>query len=175
MQRLACLALVITAACGGGTATGEATLSGLPASVKASAAETFSGPDAAGNNVLGWNILFYENEPGGDCLEGTVAAKIGIYTSQAEGSAPNAILQQGGISIVTTNPPMAPAGQAVANMGVEGVSDVMGIIQITDFRLAADAKTAVSITGTVTAGGYDANSEGVTLNGTFTAPVCEEE
>lgn len=173
MQRLACLALVITAACGGGTATGEATLSGLP--VKAAAAETFSGPDAAGTNVLGWNILFYEDEPGGDCLEGTVAAKIGIYTSQTDGSAPNAILQQGGISIVTAKPPTVPEGQAAANMGVEGISDVMGIVQITDFRLAADAMRAVSITGTVTAGGYDANSEGVTFSGEFTAPVCAEE
>ena len=175
MQRLACLALVLAAACGGGSATGTATLTGVDPPVKAAAAETFVGPDGAGNNVLGWTILLYEDEPGGDCLSGTVAAKIGIFTNQAEGSKPQALLSNGdSISIVTESPPTL-TGAAAANMGVENVSNVVGLINITDFRLTADAMHAEYIKGTVSAGGYGPNDEAVSLNGEFTAPLCTEE
>jgi hypothetical protein len=174
MQRLACLALVLTAACGGGTPTGEATLSGVSPAVKAASMETFQGPDAAGTNVLGWTINFYSNDAGGDCLEGSVVAKITIYTTQAVGSKPQALLQTGGIPIVTEVPPTVN-GQATANMGVEGVSMVQGQIQIQEFHLTPDAMHADRIAGTVNAGGYDANQGGVSLTGTFTAPICEKD
>lgn len=175
MQRLACLSFVLFAACGGGTSTGEATLTGTMPAVKASAAETFVGTDAAGNKVLGWTILLYENEPGGDCLEGTVAAKVSIYTNQADGSAPQALLSNGSsISIVPDSPPTI-AGSAVANMGVEGVSNVRGLIQITDFRLTADAMHAEYIQGTISAGGFGPSDESVALNGMFDAPICTED
>src|SRR5690606_22608082 len=105
MQRFAYLVLAFTAACGGGTATGEASLSGVQPPVKAAAAETFVGPDAMGQRVMGWSILLYSDEPGGDCLEGSVVAKIGIFSAQLEGSAPQALLTQGPISIVTDVPP----------------------------------------------------------------------
>jgi hypothetical protein len=175
MQRLACLSFVLFAACSGGTATGEATLTGTDPAVKASAAETFVGADAAGNRVMGWSILLYENEAGGDCLEGTVAAKIGIFTTQAEGSKPQALLNNGdSISIIAESPPTIN-GTAAANMGVEGVSNVVGVVQITDFRLTADAMHAEYIQGTISAGGYGPNDEAVSLTGTFDAPICVEE
>jgi hypothetical protein len=174
MQRLVCLALVLTAACGGGTPTGEATLSGVSPAVKAAASEPLEAPDAAGTQVLGWNILFYSNDAGGDCLEGTVVAKIAIYTTQAVGSKPQALLQTGGISIVTEAPPTVN-GQATANMGVEGVSMVQGQLQIEEFHLTPDAMHADRIRGTVNAGGYDANQQGVSLTGSFTAPICQED
>jgi hypothetical protein len=175
MQRLACLTFVLFAACGGGTSTGEATLTGTMPEVKASAAETFVGPDAAGNKVMGWSILLYENAAGGDCLEGTVVAKVSIFTNQAEGSKPQALLSNGdSISIITESPPTI-ASSAAANMGVEGVSNVVGLVQITDFRLTPDAMHAEYIQGTISAGGYGPNEESVSLTGMFDAPICTEE
>jgi hypothetical protein len=150
-----------------------ASLSGGP-TVKASAAETFVGPDGGGNKVLGWTILLYEDEPGGDCLEGTVSAKVGIFTNQAEGSKPQALLSNGdSISIVTESPPTL-AGAAAANMGVEGVSNVVGQVQITDFRLTADAMHAEYIDGMIAAGGFGPGDESIALTGMFHAPVCVE-
>ena len=172
MQRLGCLFVVILAACGGGTATGEATLSGVD--VKASAVETFVGGDSSGTKVMGWNILLYEQEAGGDCLEGTVLAKVAIYTNQAEGSAPQALLQTGGISIVTEAPPTIIAN-AVANMTAEGAGSVTGLVNITTFHLTPDAKHADRIVGTISATGFNSAEEGVALNGAFDAPICTEE
>jgi hypothetical protein len=175
MQRLACLSFVLFAACGGGTATGEATLTGTMPAVKASAAETFVGADADGNKVMGWTILLYENDPGGDCLEGTVAAKVSIFTTQAEGSVPQPLLHNGDtISIVIESPPTI-VGTAAANMGVEGVSNVVGQVSISDFRLTADAMHAEYIQGTINAGGYGPNDESIALTGSFMAPICVEE
>jgi hypothetical protein len=175
MQRLACLSFVLFAACTSGTATGVATLSGTDPAVKAAAAETFVGPDAVGNKVMGWSILLYENDPGGDCLEGTVAAKIGIFTTQTEGSKPQALLNNGDTIVIVTESPPTIAGTAAANMGVEGVSNVVGQVQISDFRLTADAMHAEYIEGTISAGGYGPNDESVALNGSFKAPICVEE
>ncbi len=173
MQRLGCLAIVLTAACGSGTSTGTASLTGTSPPVRAAASETFVGADAAGNTVLGWTILLYENEPGGDCLEGTVAAKIDIFTSTKEGDAPQALLPTGGISIVSDKPPNV-VSNAAANMGVEGVSAIQGQISITEFRLTADAMHADRIKGMITAGGFGPSQEGVMLNGEFDAPLCAE-
>jgi hypothetical protein len=174
MQRLGCLAIVLTAACGSGTSTGAASLSGLMGTVKAAASETFVGPDAAGNTVLGWSILFYENEAGGDCLEGTVLAKIGIFTTTKEGDKPQALLGTGGISIVKETPPNV-AGDAAANMTAEGVSSVeSGLVNITEFHLTPDAMHADRIKGDVNAGGFLPEMVGVALNGSFDAPICTE-
>src|SRR4051812_37300909 len=88
MQRLASLALVLSAACTSGTSTGVAALSGVMPAVKASAAETFMGPDAGGAKLMGWTILFYQDDAGGDCKAGTVVSKLTIYTNTAVGSQP---------------------------------------------------------------------------------------
>lgn len=174
MQRLAFLALLIGAACGSsGSATGAASLTGVTPAVKAAATEPFEGRDGSGTNVMGWTILLFADAAGGGCMEGDVVAKVGIFTNQAVGSAPQAILTQGGIPIVAEAPP-AVAGQAAANMGVEGLGGVTGLIQITDFRLNADGKTASRIEGSISAAGYDANNEGVSVTGDFVAPVCTE-
>jgi hypothetical protein len=172
MQRLACLFLMISAACTSGTSTGTATLSNT--SVKAAASEPFVGPDAAGNQVMGWTILLYEQEAGGDCLEGTVLAKIGIYTNQVSGSAPQAILPLGGVSIVTDSPPML-VSMTAANMSAEGVGAIQGLVSVSEFHLTADAVTADRIAGTISAGGYDSAEASVALTGMFVAPICTEE
>lgn len=172
MQRLGCLFVVICAACGGGSATGTASLTGL--AVKAAASETFVAADAAGNQVMGWNILLYEQEAGGDCQEGTVLAKVAIFTNQAAGSKPQALLTTGSISIVTEAPPTVVAATA-ANMGAEGVGSITGLIAIDEFHLTPDAMTADRISGTISAGGFDSAQQGVSLTGEFTAPICTDE
>jgi len=171
MQRLVCLFLVICAACTSGTSTGMATLTGVD--VKASATEPFEGADATGNTVLGWNILLYKDGAGGDCLEGTVLAKVSIFTNTPKGEAEQAILSTGGISIVADSPPTI-AANAVANMGAEGVGSIVGIVEISEFHLTSDAKHADRIAGTISAAGYDSSDNGVALNGSFTAPICKE-
>jgi hypothetical protein len=176
MQRLACLILGITAACTSGTPTGEAGLSGVQPPVMSAAAETFTGPDAEGNKVMGWKILLYQNSVGSDCLEGTILASVGIFTNDAAGSKPQALLPTGGISIVATSPPSLMASARAATMGAQGVASITGLLEITEFHLTADAQHADRIKGTIAAGGTDAGSgEGVLLNGSFTAPVCTEE
>ena len=177
MQRLVSLLIVITAACGGGPETGEATLSGAMPPVKSASAKTFSGADGAGTMVLGWKIELYEDSPGADCLsdETNVVASIGIFTNQAAGSKPQALLQTGGISIVTMSPPTV-IGNAAATMGVMGVSNVVGQVIVDEFHLTPDAMHADRIKGTISAGGTDSGtSADVSLTGTFTAPACIED
>jgi hypothetical protein len=169
MQRLALLVLALAAACGGGGPdTGPATLSGVE--VKGAAAETFTGPDGAGNTVLGWNILLFKDDAGSDCMSGTVLAKVAIYTQMTEADGEEALLEEGGISIVTEAPPTLIANTA-ANMTAMGVDGIVGLVEITDFHLK-DRMHADKITGTISAGGTSAGSD-VSLTGDFEAPVCE--
>lgn len=172
MQRLAALFVVILAACTSGTTTGAASLTGV--AVKASAAETFEGADAAGTKVMGWNILLYEQDAGGDCLEGTVLAKVAIYTNQAVGSAPQALLATGGISIVTESPPTV-VSSAAANMGATGVGTITGLVQIDEFHRTSDNMHGDRIKGSISAGGFDSAEAGVSLTGSFDAPLCKEQ
>ena len=177
MQRLACLLIGITAACGGsGADTGAASLTGVIPPVKSASASVFTGPDAEGNMVMGWTIDLFEDGPGADCAseESNVVASIGIFTNQAEGSKPQAILPTGGISIVTTSPPSLAAAAQVATMGAEGIASIQGLVTITEFHLTADAMHADRIKGTIAAGGSDAGTgEGVSLTGEFVAPFCD--
>ncbi len=176
MQRIACLLIGITAACGGGTDSGPATLTGTNPPGKSVGARVFSGPDGNMNNVLGWNLEFFEQGPGADCLsaETTVVAKVGIYTNQpADGSKEQATLAIGDIPIVTTSPPSV-AGNAAATMGAEGVVIMSGIVSITEFHLV-DLTHADRIKGTITAGGTDGSGNPVSITGTFDAPYCPEE
>lgn len=176
MQRLACLLIGITAACGGDdTPSGPATLTGTTPAGKSVGARTFSGPDAAGNMVLGWKLEFFEQGPGADCLstETKVVASIGIYTNQPDGSKPQALLTTGGISIVPQNPPTV-AGGAAATMAAQGVTITSGQLTITEFHLS-DTEHADRIKGTVTAGGMDGVGTPVAVDGTFDAPYCPED
>jgi hypothetical protein len=176
MQRIACLSLVLFAACGGGTETGEASLSASMPPAKSAAAKPFTGPDGSGNMVLGWKIELYADGPGADCLSEDLdkVATIGIYTTKTAADGPHAMLAVGGISIVTQAPPMI-LGSAAANMSVDGVMVNTGLVSITEYHLTADAKHADRIAGSVSASGTDAGTGGdVSIEGTFTAPVCEE-
>jgi len=174
MQRLACLFLVVTAACGGGTETGEASLTNTMPPVKSAAAKPFSGPDGGGMMVLGWKVELYSNGPGADCTEASKVGTIGIYTNQAASSGPQALLNTGDITIVTTSPPTAIGSAAVANVSVNGLSITGGIVSLTEFHLTADAKHADHMAGTISAGGTDGGTGmDVTVTGMFDAPVCE--
>jgi len=142
-------------------------LSNVTPTVKSAAASSFSNDDASGTKVLGWEIDFYVGAPGADCTSKgkNVPASIAIFTNQAAGGTQKeATLMNTDISIVTTAPPETTNNFA-ANMGADGISNIQGIVEITDF--APD-----HITGTVNAGGVDSNQASVTLSGTFMAPVC---
>lgn len=177
MQRLACLLLGITAACGtDGADTGEASLTGVMPTVKSASASVFTGPDAEGNMVMGWTIDLFENGPGADCAseDTKVVASIGIFTNQAAGSKPQPILQTGGIAIVTTSPPSLTAAAQAATMGAMGIASIQGLVTITEFHLTPDAMHADRIKGDINAGGSIAGTgEGVNLTGSFTAPFCD--
>src|SRR5688500_4882787 len=96
MQRFASLLCVIAAAaCGGGTETGEASLSNTTPPVMSAAAKPFSGADGGGNMVLGWKIELYKDAPGASCTDASRVGTIGIYSNQAAGSGPQAILTTG--------------------------------------------------------------------------------
>ncbi len=175
MQRIACLLIGIATACGGDdTASGPATLTGTTPVGKSVGARTFSGPDAAGNKVLGWRLEFFEQGPGADCLsvDTKVVASIGIYTNQADGSKPQALLPTGDISIVAQNPPSV-AGQSAATMAAQGVTITSGVMTISEFHLS-DTEHADRIKGTVTAGGMDGTGNPIAVEGTFDAPYCPE-
>ena len=173
MQRLACLLLTTAAACTSGTGTGEAMLSNTNTPVKSAAAKPFKGADGAGNMVLGWKIELYKNDPGSDCTSATKIAIVAVYSNMAATSGDQALLSTGGITLVAMSPPMVQ-GSATANLSLTdgGISITGGLVTLTDFHLTADAKHADTMSGTISAGGMDGSGNGVTLDGSFTAPVC---
>lgn len=179
MQRLVGLIIVTAAACGpNGTDTGTGMITGVTPPGMSATVRTFEGPTAEGTKVMGWKLEFFDKGPGADCLSSDVkvVASVGIFTNQpADGSKPQAILQTGGISIVTQSPPSLQASATAATMGAIGVSNIMGLINIDEFHLTPDAMHADRIKGTVSAGGNDDGSgSGVLLDGTFDAPLCEK-
>ncbi|HEY5951577.1 MAG TPA: hypothetical protein VIV40_39055 [Kofleriaceae bacterium] len=176
MQRIACLLIGITAACGGGTDSGPASLTGTTPPGKSVGARTFEGADGAGNMVLGWKLEFFEQGPGADCLseDTKVVASVGIYTNQAAGSKPQAILPLGEVPIVTTSPPVVN-GQYAATMSAQGVVITSGAVSITEFHLTPDAMHADRIKGMVNAGGMDGGTgASIAVTGAFDAPYCPE-
>jgi hypothetical protein len=179
MQRIACLLIGIAAACGGGTDSGPANLTGVMPPAKSVGARTFSGMDGSSPamTVLGWKLEFFENDPGADCLstDTKVVASIGIYTNQVDdGVKPQALLAVGDIPIVVTSPPPVN-GAAAATMSAMGVVNPTGIVTITEFHRTPDNMHGDRIKGTVTAGGQDGQGGGISITGTFDAPYCPEE
>ncbi|HTR49524.1 MAG TPA: hypothetical protein VMJ10_02390 [Kofleriaceae bacterium] len=167
MLRLACVLVVVGACSSSGPGTGAAMLSNVTPAIKSAAASSFENDDMSGTKVLGWSIDFYVGGPGSDCTSKgkNVTASIAIFTNQAAGGTQKeATLMDTDISIVTTAPP-STSNNFAANMGADGVSNIQGIVTISDF--APD-----HITGTVTAGGVDSNQASVTLDGSFMAPIC---
>ena len=175
MQRIACLSFVLFAACGGGTETGEASLAASMPPAKSAAAKPFTGADGSGNMVLGWKIELYADGPGADCTSEDLdkVGTIGIYTNKTAADGPQALLAVGGVTIVTQAPPTL-LGNAAANVSVDGVTVNTGLVSITEFHLTADAKHADRIAGSISAGGTADAGGDVSIEGTFTAPVCEE-
>jgi hypothetical protein len=175
MKRLACVLLVGMAACGGsGFNTGEASLTNVMPEIKSAGAVSFTGADGNGTMVQGWTINLFSADANSDCVDAKskLVGSIGIYSSQTPDMADKAQLQTGDIAIVTTAPPPVN-GNAAANMGAEGISNIVGTVTITNFHLTADL-TADLIEGTINAGGMDsASGSAVSLTGMFSAPVCE--
>jgi hypothetical protein len=173
MHRLACICVVL-AACSSGKGTGAATLMGPTIATKSVTATSFDGADGSGTMVRGWRIDFLEAGPGTDCTDNSVkvSATIGIFTTMPSDKGMVATLPvPADIPIVVMAPPSVQ-GQAAANMGVEGVNNVVGSVHIATFHLNAQGKPD-EIDGTVSAGGTDANGAGVNVTGTFMAPVCD--
>jgi hypothetical protein len=174
MQRLAALFLVVLAACGAsGAGTEAATLSGISPTIKSSFAQSFTGPDGGGTMVLGWTINFSDSGPGADCKSGDthIVASIGIFTNQAAGSAKVATLDTGDVAIVAASPPTVQ-GNAAANMGAMGVSNILGNVSITAFSKNTGGDV-IEIDGSVIAGGLDGNQSSVSIGGNFVASICD--
>lgn len=175
MRGIACVLLVLAACGDDGTPTAAATLMGETPKVQSAYSKSFKGADGTGVTVLGWKVDFIQQGVGTGCkADGVkVLASIGIFTSQTPDSGHSvADLATGDISIVLDAPPTAPAMGEVANMGVEGISNVEGTVTISGVGKAADGKTVTKLIGTVNAGGMDGNGGAVILSGTFEAPVC---
>ena len=147
MQRIACLLIGITAACGGGTESGPATLTGTTPPGKSVGARVFEGADGEGNQVLGWKLEFFEQGPGADCLsaETNVVASIGIYTRQAAGGTqPQALLDVGVTIPITVMSPPIVNGHAAATMAAEGVVIQSGTLIFTEFHRTATTCTPIA-------------------------------
>ena len=153
--------------CGGssGFNTGAAMIDAVP-KVKSASALPFTGPDGAGNKVLGWKVEFYSNDKGTDCMgDGIeVLADLVIYTNQPASGAKYATINQGDISVVTTAPPTV-SGTTAANVDANGFSMVSGLASITDAYLD-------HINGSISASGTDSGGNAKAINATFTAPAC---
>ncbi|MBV8757633.1 MAG: hypothetical protein JO257_10170 [Deltaproteobacteria bacterium] len=141
---------------------------------KSATATSFDGADGAGTMVRGWRIDFLVAGPGTDCTDNSVkvAATVGIFTSQPSDKKMVATLPApADIPIVMTSPPNV-SGQAAANMGAEGVGNIVGTFHIDTFHLNAQSKPD-EIDGTITAGGTDGTGNAVNITGTWKAPVCD--
>lgn len=172
MDRLGCVFLVATAACGAtGPGTGTASLTNVTPMIKSASATSFVGADGGGQMVLGWKLEFTDANPGSNCKSADVhtVASIGIFTNQlASGSAKTATLQTGDIVITTDSPPTV-TGTAAATMGAPGVSSIGGTVSISEFRL----DNSGTINGTINAGGAASGGGSIALTGSFIAPVCD--
>lgn len=174
MRGIASLMLLLAACGDDGTPTAAATLMGTGTTVKSAYSRPFKGADGTGTQVLGWKVDFVNVGAGTGCkADGIkVIGSVGIFTDQPTSNGGNAVLTSGDISIVLDAPPTAVSGGFVANMGVDGLANVEGIISITGVGKAGDGKTVIKLEGTVSAAGQDSNMGTVNLAGTFTAPVC---
>lgn len=174
---LGCVVVLASACADNGSGTGKATLTGGTVTGTSAFTKATKGDDGSGNNVLILDITIVDDPIGAGCKETSlkIAATIGVYTSEAPGSGSNvAMLQVGDYSIVPQQPPKV-VGSATVDMTAAGVSNINGDLSITGVDLAADGKTVTGFEGTVTAGGTTGSSgTAVTLNGTFSAPLCED-
>ena len=173
MKRLACV-LLFAAACGGsGFETGTASLTGITPAVMSASSTSFNAADASGTMLMGWKISFWDKGSGADCQSNDPVrlAAVSIFTNQPVVAGKKAKLDSGDVVIVADAPP-AVTGTSAANMGAQGIGSIVGSVTITDFHLRTDL-SADDITGTVSAGGNDSGGTGVTISGTFDAPVCE--
>jgi hypothetical protein len=172
------LGVLACAACAdNGSGTGKASLTGGTITGTSAFSKPTKGDDGSGNDVLIVDIVFVDDPIGAGCKETSlkIAATLGIYTSQAAGSgSTTAMLQVGDYSIVPQSPPKV-VGSATVDMSVSGVGNLNGDLGITGIDLAADGKTVTGFEGTVNAGGTTGPSgTSVTLNGTFSAPICTD-
>ncbi len=175
MHRLACAFVVVAAACGGGTGTGSAMLTGSPAPVKSVFCKPFTGADASGTQRLAWKIDFVEQGPGASCTDSSlkIPASVAVFTSQTpSATAKVANLNDSDEFVITTDVPPTVSGTGAANMAVTGISAISGNVTFTAVDKNPDG-SIFEVDGTVQAAGTDANGNNVTLSGTFMAPVCK--
>jgi hypothetical protein len=176
MIRLGLVLVLILGACSdNGSATAKATLTGAEPAVQSCYSKPFKLDDGSGNLVLGWNIVMVSNAVGAGCKEDTlkIVSTVGIYTSQAPNGSAVATLTIGDYTIVPVSPPNV-IGPATVDMTVTGVSNINGDLSLTGIDKSADGKTTIGLEGTVTSAGTDSLGNAVSLNGTFSAPVCTD-
>lgn len=173
LRSLAALVAVALAACGSPYKTGAADLTSISPTVQSAGAVSFTMADGAGNSVLGWELQFFANGAGYDCLSNNAdeVADVFIFTQQTTGD--RATLVPSEVSIVPDNPPTA-TGNAVAHMAVNGIKQINGVLDLTDVHVNTSSNDIDRFEGTVTAAGTsDATGAGVNITGNFIAPVCE--
>ena len=178
MLRLAGLAapLVVVAACSSGFDTGPASLSGITPMIQSAGAISFTMADATSTTYIGWELQFFSNGSGYDCLSNNAdeLADLFIWTDQTPSGSMRASLMPGDVSIVPDDPPTVPtnAGAVVAHFAIDGVHQVTGDLMLTDVHESSSNKIDRFV-GSLTAEGTSDSGDDIMVAGSFTAPVCE--
>jgi hypothetical protein len=178
MHRLAGLAapLVVVAACSSSFDTGPASLSGITPMIQSAGAVSFTMADATSTTYIGWELQFFSNGSGYDCLSNNAdeLADLFIWTDQTPSGSMRATLSVGDISIVPEDPPTVPtnAGAVVAHFAIDGVHQVTGDLTLTAVNISSSNKIDEFV-GSLTAEGTSDAGDDIMVAGSFTAPVCE--
>jgi hypothetical protein len=174
MHRLAVL-LVVVAACSSGFDTGPASLTGITPMIQSAGAISFTGSDATGAVYLGWELQFFSNGSGYDCLSNNAdeLADLFIYTNQPpNGKARASITAPADITIVADNPPTV-AGTNVAHFAIDGIHGAVGDLMLTDVHVNTSSNDIDRFEGSVNAEGTSDAGDTIAVAGSFIAPVCE--
>jgi hypothetical protein len=176
MHRVAMLLVVVIAACSSGFETGPASLTGISPMIQSAGAVTFTMADATNTTYIGWELQFFSNGSGYDCLSNNAdeLADLFIWTDQTPSGSMRATLPTGDVSIVPEDPPTVPtnAGAVVAHFSIDGVHQVTGDLTLTDVH-ESSSNQIDRFVGSLTASGTSDSGDSIAVAGSFTAPVCE--
>ncbi|HEY1547211.1 MAG TPA: hypothetical protein VGG28_05300 [Kofleriaceae bacterium] len=176
MHRVALSLVVVIAACSSGFETGPASLTGISPMIQSAGAVSFTMADASGTTYIGWELQFFSNGSGYDCLSNNAdeVADLFIWTDQTPNGSTRATLPTGDVSIVPADPPMVPTspGAVVGHFAIDGVHQVTGDLTLSDVH-ETSSNQIDRFVGSLTAAGTSDSGDDITVSGSFTAPVCE--